>query len=232
MDGPVAYRKCSMGLVAALLSSCASSASVSHTDGATSDESSADASGRDGETGGRCRSACEAAVPNPIPCGGRAGVIDDCAQRCGDLVASLSPACAACIIAAISYHANDPSECTFGPAQAVVGVNGECAVTACDAVFPCYGTGSGDTCQPVSHCVQPCGPMQGRDGICAFTQSGSCTCHGGSPGACPTGTTCVCPSCGDGEGLCVTPAQRASVCFPSYASDTPQAQAQMRFACP
>jgi hypothetical protein len=181
-----------------------------------------------------CRSACEAAVSDAIPCGDRAMVISDCVQRCGAIVAGVSATCGDCIRSSVSYTPRDATECTFGPAVAFVGLTGACALSSCDTILPCYGTGGGGTCAPISHCVQPCGPMQGSDGVCAFPQSGTCSCQGGAPtdDACANDAACICPSCGDGEGVCVTPPQKTSLCFPSYAADSPQAQAQVRFDCP
>jgi hypothetical protein len=179
-----------------------------------------------------CRRACEALIPDPLPCGGRPAVVDDCTSRCSAFANAVTAACADCVRASMSYTARDSAECDLGPAAAVVGVTGTCAVTVCDTLYPCYGSKTGDTCPAVTHCVQPCGPMQGADGICAFTQSGTCECHLAAilTDECASGATCVCPACGEGEGLCLNAPQQRSVCR-NY-SDQQLAAAVGRFHCP
>jgi hypothetical protein len=177
-----------------------------------------------------CRVACETAIPDPLPCGMRAAIVSACADRCTGVTNIVNPACADCVRGSISYPIPMPDPLECNPPAAWVGVGGKCAITACDTIFPCYS----GTCAPLSHCVQPCGPMMGADGICAFAASGTCACQAGLPStnACASGATCVCPSCGDGEGLCLTPRQRGSVCAPfSIDAANELRRAAARFNC-
>jgi len=184
---------------------------------------------------GACRDACTATLPADFTCEGttdpamlRATIIDDCTTRCVALSELVSQACADCVRGSMSPPSQD--ECSFSTPQIALGIFGACALGGCDVVYPCS---SEDACGAESECLRPCGTGSpwGIWGVCRFPESGTCSCTAGAPSmdTCTDAAVCVCPACGDGSGICVNDAQRASLCFDYTVS--PLMEATSRFVC-
>jgi hypothetical protein len=73
---------------------------------------------------------------------------------------------------------------------------------------PCSAGGCTDPC--LTTCTEGGAPT---NGICRDTNNGTCECGVALTDNCvKPGTSCVCPSCGDGTGICVTATQKTALC--------------------
>jgi hypothetical protein len=183
---------------------------------------------------GLCRAACEDAVSPDFRCEGldpvevREAILADCNTRCLEWSTMTTERCFECIRESIMPPVQD--SCRFSTPMVALGVFPECALRACDVIVPCSAGGS---CGEESACLLPCGfdgPWE-RRGLCTFPESGACECSSGAvvSNGCTAGAECLCPTCGEGPGLCVTPAQRRSACFDYEVS--PLREATARFDC-
>ena len=94
------------------------------------------------------------------------------------------------------------------PADQTDGGDSGSALASCE---PAAGCGTGSTC--IEGCPSSARPSIGSaPGICSVPGRDTCGC-GAVLDPCTTpGTACLMPACCDYEGICVTPAERASIC--------------------
>jgi hypothetical protein len=98
-------------------------------------------------------------------------------------------------------------EASDGPAGDEQGADAEAVDASCTPLGAC-------PCPDASACAA-CVPTQCGDAgaVCPFPENGTCDCGVVLQDNCSKPAShCLCPACGDGQGICVTTAQQAELC--------------------